>query len=295
MSTVLVVGVAVMDFMFFMDEFPTRPEKYRADQALVTGGGCGGNAAVAIARLGGDARLATRLGNDAVGRMIADDLIECGVDLKLTDRSGRRSSYSSIVVAANGDRQIVNFRGDGLAEHTGAIRDAEKVDAVLVDTRWPEGACEALRRARHFSVPGIVDGEAPLVDEVLSLASHIAFSEQGLADFAPGKSRADALRLAAEKYDAWVCVTHGESGVTHVTADGRLVTVPAFNVETKDTAGAGDVWHGAFALALAEGQTEHDAVRFSNAVAALKCARIGGRSGTPTRDETEEFLKETST
>ena len=59
---------------------------------------------------------------------------------------------------------------------------------------------------------------------------------------------------------------------------------------TVDTLGAGDVWHGAFALALAEGQGERQSVRFASAVAAIKCTRFGGRAGTPTRDEVERFL-----
>jgi len=57
-----------------------------------------------------------------------------------------------------------------------------------------------------------------------------------------------------------------------------------------DTLGAGDVWHGAFALALAEGQGEEAAIRFASAAAAIKCTRFGGRSGAPRRDEVERFL-----
>ncbi|MEP4422880.1 MAG: PfkB family carbohydrate kinase, partial [Nitratireductor sp.] len=55
--------------------------------------------------------------------------------------------------------------------------------------------------------------------------------------------------------------------------------------------GAGDVWHGAFALALGEGQAETEAIRFANAVAAIKCTRFGGREGTPDRIETDRFLR----
>ena len=59
-----------------------------------------------------------------------------------------------------------------------------------------------------------------------------------------------------------------------------------------DTLGAGDVWHGAFALALGEGHDEHEAIRFASAVAAIKCTRFGGRAGVPDRTETEAFLEE---
>jgi sulfofructose kinase len=73
---------------------------------------------------------------------------------------------------------------------------------------------------------------------------------------------------------------------------GEERTVPAFAVDPVDTLGAGDVWHGAFTLALGEGEDEHDAIRFANAVAAIKCTRFGGRAGIPDRATVENFLKE---
>jgi len=71
---------------------------------------------------------------------------------------------------------------------------------------------------------------------------------------------------------------------------GELRRFPAFVVPVVDTLGAGDVWHGAFALALAEGRDEAEAVRFASAAAAIKVQRAGGRSGAPTRVELDEFL-----
>jgi sulfofructose kinase len=71
-----------------------------------------------------------------------------------------------------------------------------------------------------------------------------------------------------------------------------LQHVPACPVETVDTLAAGDVFHGAMALALAEGRSEPEAMRFASAAAALKCRRFGGGSVSPTRHEVEVFLAE---
>jgi sulfofructose kinase len=68
--------------------------------------------------------------------------------------------------------------------------------------------------------------------------------------------------------------------------------VPAFETEVVDTLGAGDIWHGAFALSLGEGRREPDAARFANAAAAIKCTRFGGRAGAPTRHEVEQFMRD---
>lgn len=296
MTTILLAGVAVIDFVFQLDALPRRAEKYRAQDATISGGGCAANAAVAVARLGGTARLAARLGADPIGDMIVAGLEAEGVDCGLVRRfEGRRSSFSSVYVDAAGERQIVNYRDMEISFDAGWLDDAAlgPFDAALADTRWPLGGAAILAAARKSGKPGVLDAEAPIAEaaESLSLASHIAFSAQGLRDYAGEADFASALRRAAAQTGAWVCVTDGARGVSWLDGD-TLRQVPAFEVEAVDTLGAGDVWHGAFALALGEGKAEHEAIRVANAVAAIKCTRFGGRSGIPTRAEADDFMKE---
>lgn len=290
-TRVLVVGVAVVDFVFFVDEFPVGPAKYRANGAAVVGGGCAANAAVAISRLGGEAILASRLGGDSVGETILGDLEREGVDTTLCDRSGERSSFSSIYVDGSGERQIVNYRGSGLIEAADHVTTAPEVNAILADTRWSQGALAAMKLAQARGVPGVLDVEAPTEVDAFEHASHLAFSQQGLLHFYPDGDPARSIARAAADYDAWVCVTLGPEGVLYHGPEGAG-HVPGFRVGAVDTLGAGDVWHGAFALGLAEGRDEVAATEFANAVAAIKCTRKGGRAGTPTRAETETFQKE---
>lgn len=296
MTTILIAGVAVIDFVFSVDQMPRLPEKYRARDAAVVGGGCAANAAVAVARQGGTARLASRLGSDRIAEMIVADLEAEGVDCSLCRRfEGGRSSYSSVFVDAGGERQIVNFRDETISFDPQWLDQVipTEFDAVLADTRWPEGASSVLAAARNHSRPGVLDAEAPLqgAEEAVRLASHVAFSAQGLRDFTGEEDLRTGLLAASGQTGAWICATNGEAGVTWLD-DGAFVTFPAFKVNAIDTLGAGDVWHGAFALGLGEGQTEREAIRFASAVAAIKCTRFGGRSGVPDRQETEAFLKE---
>lgn len=294
MAEILVLGMAVADFVFAMDLLPDRAAKYRANTVETVGGGCAANAAVAIARLGGVAHLATRLGDDPMGDLILSDLVSEGVRTEMAQRaSGGRSSFSSVCVDAAGERQIVNFRGDGLTQDTGWIDQAPPVDAVLADNRWPAGAIRALDLARTRGVPGVVDAEAPTQPEVLARASHVAFSRDGLMSFTGGDELLPALREAGTRLPGWVCVTDGANGTIWID-DSTARHVPAHVVAVRDTLGAGDIWHGAFALALAEGQGESRAIRFANAAAALKCTTFGGRKGCPDRADLDDFLKETS-
>jgi sulfofructose kinase len=288
MARVLCVGSSVVDFVFRLDTLPTHPEKLRAADARIVGGGCAANAAVAVARLGGEAWLAGRLGDDEVGRLVVAGVAAEGVDCSLVRLTpGARSAFSSVYVDSTGERQVVSFRGEGLDDSPDLIAGAPPVDAVLADTRWTPGNLAALELARARGIPAVLDAEAPIDRALLAAASHVAFSRQGLASVADGPP---AEALAALDGVAWACVTDGADGV--YVRGGSHIAAP--KVEAIDTLGAGDVWHGAFALRLAEGADETEAIRFANAAATLKCARPWGRLGCPTRAETERFLKETA-
>lgn len=292
MTRVLCIGSAVVDFTFTFDEMPERAEKYVAKTAAVVGGGIAANAAVAIARLGGDVLLSAQLGDDSVGDTILADLRKEGVDVcHVTRTAGARSSYSSVYIDDKGERQIANFRGEGLQLDVGTFANIGELDAVLVDTRIPEAALAGLELARSRKIPGVLDGEAPIDPRLVEIASHVAFSRQGLEATMPGQHPDEALLTLANRCGNWVCMTDGANGTRYGGPDG-ILHFPAFKVDAVDTLGAGDVWHGAFALALGEGMTEDDAVRFASAVAALKCTRTGGRSGTPDRNLVSQFLKE---
>jgi sulfofructose kinase len=117
----------------------------------------------------------------------------------------------------------------------------------------------------------------------------VAFSADALADYSGIDEQARALVAVARGLPAWCCVTAGGDGV-YTLVDGLPRRHAAFDVVAVDTLGAGDVWHGAFALALAEGRDETAAVRIASAAAALKVQRAGGRSGAPTRAELDSFL-----
>ncbi|MDF1608104.1 PfkB family carbohydrate kinase [Hoeflea sp. YIM 152468] len=296
MTKIVTTGVAVVDFVFFLDEMPRQAEKYRARAAEITGGGGAANAAAAIARLGGHAMLATRLGSDQVADIIAAGLEAAGVDCALLRRfEGRRSSFSSVFIDQCGERQIVNFRDPELPMDAGWLTSAlpDDFDAALADTRWPDGAEVLMRRARERGLPAVLDGEAPIreAEAALHLASHIAFSAQGLRDWGGHDDLGAALNDVAAQTGAFVCVTDGAKGVTwrHGTQSGFE---PAYAISPIDTLGAGDVWHGAFALQLGKGAQPPAAIRFANAVAAIKCTRANGRDGYPTAAETEAFMKE---
>ncbi|MDJ0749316.1 MAG: PfkB family carbohydrate kinase [Woeseiaceae bacterium] len=299
MAKVFCIGHAVQDFVFSVDAMPSAAEKYRASGFETLGGGPAATAAVAISRLGGASQLATRVGDDLLANLIALELEHYGVDCTLVRRmEGRQSSVSAVLVDGAGERTIVNYLDSSMDPDPQWLDAYAPVDAeaILADTRWPEGALLGLQLARSIELPAILDADLPVPKdgELVRTATHVAFSARGLSEFSGIDNPAEAIRWVSAQTAAWCCVTLGPEGVLAIEND-QLTRLPAFKVSVRDTLGAGDVWHGAFALALAEGQSTTGAIRFASAAAALKVQNGGGRAGCPVRDEVDRFLQQHAT
>ena len=291
MASVFAFGVAVVDFIFLVKDLPDRGIKYRATGVQIDGGGMAASAAVAISKLGGEAHLGARVGSDFIGEVIRSELEDYGVLLDFVNcAEGGRSAYSAVMVGHDGERQIVGFSGSGLDPDPGWLDTVPCHDVFLADTGWPPGLKRTLELARRHDAPGVVDGERFADAETLSLATHLAFSKQGILENSGEETILAALKSMAGRYPNWLCVTDGASG-TYLARNGSIDRIPAFEAEAANTLGAGDVWHGAFALMLAEGKDEEAAVRFANATATLRCTRKGGRECYPTRDEVDTFIR----
>lgn len=289
------VGHCAIDHVFQIDRFPDRATKTPARRFESVGGGMAANAALACARLGARVRFVGATGEDDAGRLVRRQLAAEGIGLAHVQcLPHAHTSASAIIVDAQGERHIFNHLGNALAlaEVPGdAVFDG--CDAVLVDPRWPAGALAALAWARRNDRLSVLDADiAPRhdLDQLVACAQWVVFSEPGLALWAPGLAREVALRRALAHGARHAAVTLGEQGVEYL-ADGRLKVLPARQVRAVDTTGAGDVFHGAFTLALARGSAAADALSFAAAAAALKCMRSGGVRGAPTQYELDAFLQ----
>jgi sulfofructose kinase len=286
------MGCATMDYIFGVREIPHQPLKFRARDFRAVGGGNAATAAVAITRLGGRAQLVARLGDDAVGDAIIRELDGYGVDSALVHRfQGCASSLSSILIDEKGERLIVSYFDPKISHEPDWLPEIPAgVGAVLADAHWPAGDVELFRRAAAAGIPTILDADMPTcAPELIRASSVAAFSAPGLEAATGLSGITEGLQAAAGFGGGVMLATDGAAGVTWLQS-GQLRHRPAHPVAVVDTLGAGDVFHGALALALAEGQSMDDAVAFANAAAAIKVTRFGGRAGTPTRAEVEQLL-----
>jgi sulfofructose kinase len=296
--TILCAGMAVLDEIFRVDQPPALHAKTQARGFMAAVGGCAANAAVAIARLGGAARLAAVLGGpnevDEVGDRILAGLAREGVAAPSIVRvAGVISTLSAILVDAAGGRTIVThcderLFGVALADPDALVTD---VDAVLADNWLPDLVVPICAAARRRGIPVVLDGDGPMgeTDQLVTLATHLVFSAEGLRATTGSRDLTSGLERIGARTPAFLAVTDGPNDI--LWREGRaLRRLPVFAVDAIDTLAAGDVFHGAFVLALAERRSELDALRFAAATAAIKCTRFGGGAGAPDRAEVDAFL-----
>jgi sulfofructose kinase len=294
---ILCAGIAVQDIVMRVENFPAPGSKVAASEFIITGGGCAANAAVAIARLGGRVAFAGPLGgsDDQVSNRIVTDLTAEGIDCIGAVRiDGGTASVSLILLDAQGEKTIATRRGVNLGKvlPPDAARLVADVDAVLVDNRFPDFVTAVCRAAHARKIPIVIDLDQATKpdDPLLKLGTHVVSSAEALHGTTGVRDYGAGLQRLAEHVSGFLAITDGPNGIYWLER-GALRHLPAFKVKAIDSLAAGDAFHGAFTLGLAEGRDLQDVLRFASATAALKCTHFGGASGAPQRAEVEEFLK----
>jgi sulfofructose kinase len=294
-TRVICLGLSALDQIWRVTLlFPGGSQKIKSVEYATMGGGMAATAAVTVARLGGIAAFWGRGGEDAAGREMHQALSKQGVDVsQFRLFPDGQSSVSGVLVDSIGERQIVNFRGKFPEQPDWLpLGEVATASAVLADPRWLAGAVALFKAARAEAVPTVLDADvadAEVFETLLPLTDHAVFSEPALRGFA-GSADDSELAKIANYGCAVAAVTRGANGVTWLASD-LVHRQPASAVDAVDTTGAGDVFHGAYALAIGARLAADEAMSFASAAAALKCTRPGGRAGIPTLQDCLAFQR----
>lgn len=295
MPRLVCLGHSSVDAIYGVPAIPSTPMKVLASSYREAGGGMASNASVAAARLGAGVEYWGRVGDDASGSQILAWLEAEGVDTQHVRRiPGARSPRTAVLVDAAGERLICGYNDPALDDDPSWLPVESLADcgAVLADVRWRIGATRVLDAARSLNVPSVLDADIAPVESLLDLCArcdYAIFSHGGLERASGVPDPGAGLRRMRAMGRGLVGVTLGEDGFLWLE-DGAERRAPGQRVSVVDTLAAGDVFHAAFALGIAERKPVAEAARFANAAAALKCTRPGGRSGAPTRREVEALL-----
>jgi sulfofructose kinase len=281
---VLCVGYACYDLIFSVAAHPAADEKIFADEFSDCGGGPAANAAVAIAKLGVNAGFCGYLGLDLYGDKHYQELQLAGVNTDFIVRDKSPTPLSAILVKPNGDRALINYKGDAQALATDALDfSGLRTKVMLFDGHQPYLSILLADFARKNRIPTVLDAGS-VHDGTMAMIAHVDYvvcSEKFAQQFS-GEIERTLARLS--KVAPTVVITLGERGLIWQSGKRRGES-PAFPVQAIDTTGAGDAFHGAFAAALAAGLEWQDILRYASAAGALCCTKIGARSGLPSQGE----------
>jgi sulfofructose kinase len=298
-SRILCIGMPVRDLTFRVPGLPARGSKEHATHFDEICGGNALNGAIGIVRLGGRASICGPMGDakETASRYIFEKMAHEGIETKhIVHLPGLVTAISSIMIDPSGERTIVTFRDPQLWKVQLPDTDEllEDCQAILTESRCAPFCTELCVEARRRGIPVIVDVDRAmsLREGLLTASSHLVFSNEPLQETAGVADDGEALKKIAKLTPSFLAGTRGAQGTIWLDEHQNLQQTPAFPVHTVDTLGAGDVFHGAFALAITENQEIGEALRFASAAAALKCTRFGGAFAAPQRAEVAALLRQ---
>jgi len=292
------MGAAAVDDLLYVPAYPPADGKVRVSRRERHCGGLTATALVAASRLGARCSYATTLGDDELSRFVLERLRVEQVDEHwVRIRAGAQPIHSIVVVDEQQHTRAIFFDRQGFpgAEPEwppeAVVRSAR---VLFVDHVGVPGMVRAARIARAEGIPVVADLEDDddaMFAELLALVDHVIIS-QSFARRLTGEQGTEAARILWRPDRQVVVVTDGARGCWYVGADepDRVQHQPAFPVEAVDTAGCGDVFHGAYAAGLVQRLDLDSRVRLAAATAALKATQRGGQAGIPTRPAVEAFL-----
>ena len=289
------LGLNAVDHLIVAPRYPEFNSKipYKSHR-LAAGGQCA-TAMVALARLGLRARYIGKVGNDDIGRFQINSIVAEGVTADITVVEGAETQTAFIIIdEASGERTILWNRDPAIATRP------EDVDRAVVtsgrvlhlDGHDIDASIVAATYAREEGIPTVldIDNIYPGAESLLPLIDFMISSSTFPARLTGESDLRTALKQLAEKNGSLVTgATLGEEGVL-IYIRGQFIHSPAFNMDCRDTTGAGDAFHAGFIYGLLTGLTIEETLRFANAVAGLKCLAVGARTGLPTLNEATAFL-----
>lgn len=302
MARITVIGSFVMDNVAKMDCFPQAGQTVLGNSLELFPGGKGANQCVAAARLGGDVEMVGMLGRDANGDTFRKILREEGIESRYVFSCDKPTAVAQVQIDASGQNRICVIPSSNYAF---GFDDLERVDSVLQNTELVvlqlemrlDVTAEIIRRAHRYGVKVLLN-PAPAVkldQSVLVSVDYLTPNETELSILTDMPTDTDHDVIAAAKALLKsgvknIIATLGRRGALIVNAE-LCEIVDGYRVKAVDTVAAGDSFNGALAVALTEGKTLPQAVRFANAMGALTVQKNGAIPSLHTRIQLEDFMR----
>lgn len=296
--SVVGLGLNAVDWICVVPVYPKHNSKIQMESMYRLGGGQVATACALCARYGLQTRYIGRVGDDDIGAYSLNDLHKEPMELNVDVVPDAYSQYAVIIVdRITGERTVMWNRDRRLHYRQGELKKKKVVQGqILHIDGYDQPACfEAARWAREAGMRVSIDIDQVQkgTEELLRLADFLIPTLSFVDEFSGTKDWKLGLRRLASTTNGFVAVTLGKEGSAFLWED-EIYHVEGFEVDSVDTTGAGDVFHGAFLYSLFQDWTINQCLCFANAAGALACTRYGARGGIPTLEEVRELLPEPS-
>lgn len=287
-----IIGSSSIDLVVTTSKRPNQGETIIGESFKTVPGGKGANQAVAAARLGAEVFMVGCVGEDNFGETIVNNFTANGVNTAYVERVTHSETGTAHITLAEGDNSIIVVKGANdyvtpdLVEK--ALNVMSESDVVLIQQEIPEETVEYVAEICFANnVPLLLNPAParPISKTVIEKATYLTPNESEAAILFEDKDIHEVLKEFPNK----LLVTEGKNGVRYYDGINEIV-IPAYSVEAVDTTGAGDTFNAAFAVAVAEGKSMEDSIRFANRAASLSVTKFGAQGGMPTREEVEGSL-----
>jgi ribokinase len=297
MSKIIVIGSSNTDMVIKTEKLPAPGETILGGIFLMNPGGKGANQAVAAARLGGKVTFITKRGNDLFGNQAIGLLMREGIDTRYIVKDlDFPSGVALITVDSTGENSIVVAPGSNAnllqEDIPPEIFDSGKFEILLLQLEIPLNTVEYSAITAYEHGLKVILNPAPACKLSDNLLKHVWL-------ITPNETEAEAITgaiitditsaeraalLIQDRGVKNVIITLGETGA-FVKSENYTGLVPGVKVTPVDTTAAGDVFNGALAVAISEGQGLYDAVVFANKAASISVTRMGAQASAPYRNE----------
>lgn len=291
---VLSTGLAAYDITLRLDEYPKENSKNRLKESIECGGGPAATAACTLAKYGVDVSFAGVVGADLYGMRVKEELKEFGVDTKYLQISSNCTTPVAhiLVNKQNGSRTVLTVKDKKSME----LVDIDFYpDYILIDGQEEEFSKKVITDFPNAKV--IIDAGSyrePVIS-LCHLVDYIVCSFDFLSGFSdsPIKTKDELIKTyikVMHLYDKKLIVTLGEYGSMYY--DNEVKFVKSIKVDTIDTTGAGDIFHGAFIYGLINNMPIDEILKFANIAGALSVLTVGGRNSIRSLEEVKKVYEQ---
>ena len=289
---ILCVGQSAYDITIPVNEYPEENKKYKVSEVYECGGGAANNAAYLLAKWHDEVYLASSIGNDEYGKKIKDELTEVGVKIDLFNELDNVKTTTSFITAnrSKGTRTILTHL-DTSMHYPADFNINIKPNVILFDGHDVD---LAIRVAQNNPEAIKIIDAGSLKETTVLLAKYcdyIVCSNDFARDYSGIDFDYSDMNKICEVYDKISKDFNGKLIIT-LEANGSLIKmddgfklVKSIKVESVDSTGAGDIYHGAFTHFIANGYNVIDAMKYSNIAGALSVRKIGSKNSMPNYED----------